>query len=785
MNTRRRFWLIRFALLTVVVAELAALWWIDPARRISTEVLDLIPAGERDPELTVVRSLAGEQSARVVLFALELPAGSTKRAEVEAVFTTALQNSEPFAEVVAMSDASPRQELGRQLFAQRFDLLLPGWLAGQKQAYAASGSERPWSDWLAAQTALALEDFLSRPEALALQDVLPADPLLLMPGLMEAMPALPQPTLDPDGPVLVWARTRASPLSEEGQQPVFAAVAGALDAVHAIEPAAALQWSSIARFAAQSRQRIEQELSGLNLLSLLAVFTVGAVGLRQLLKAAHLAPVILGGLLGAWVVTLASFERVHVLVFVVGSLLAGVAVDYGFYLCLQPPAFPGESYGSRARRLLKPLLASALTTILGFSLLLFSELPLIRQLGVFVSAGLLCSLATALAWFAQVPQPFVETRAFARAQLPRTNATRTLARGVLLAAVLVGVIGPWTLHWHDDIRELEIAAPELRVEAAAVQARFGDDAGRATYLTHGPTPRAARQAQAEFQQWWQTESGADAPLASLALVLPTGEDFDAVTENVKGLETFTEDLRRELANRGFAAESFDPFVRDWDAWRAQPRAGYDEIAARLAGSLRGPASLLMSVSPKLSWIVSTAPQVSLSEPPAGGSTVSVRQLENLNRLFSRYRISALGLSSIGLAALGLSVLALYGVKDGWRIFAVPAGACLVAFGALGLLGQTLNLFHLLGAFLGVCLSHNYAIFSAENARRREERPPSVRLSAITTAASFGVLALSQIPVVAALGVTVAMIVLTALVIVELEPLTHGSAPAPHRPPNLP
>jgi predicted exporter len=206
---------------------------------------------------------------------------------------------------------------------------------------------------------------------------------------------------------------------------------------------------------------------------------------------------------------------------------------------------------------------------------------------------------------------------------------------------------------------------------------------------------------------------------------------------------------------------------------------------RLAGSLRGPASLLMSVSPKLSWIVSTAPQTSLREPPAGGSTVSVRQLENLNRLFSRYRISALGLSSIGLAALGLSVLALYGVKEGWRIFAVPAGACLVTFGALGLLGQTLNLFHLLGAFLGVCLSHNYAIFSAENARRREARPPSVRLSAITTAASFGVLALSQIPVVAALGVTVAMIVVTALVIVELEPLTHGAAPVPHCPSNLP
>jgi predicted exporter len=92
---------------------------------------------------------------------------------------------------------------------------------------------------------------------------------------------------------------------------------------------------------------------------------------------------------------------------------------------------------------------------------------------------------------------------------------------------------------------------------------------------------------------------------------------------------------------------------------------------------------------------------------------------------------------------------------------------------LGLAGQTLNLFHLLGAFLGVCLSHNYAIFSAENAARGEIPPPSIRLSALSTAASFGVLALSKIPVVAALGATVALIVLTALAAVELAPLARA------------
>jgi predicted exporter len=44
------------------------------------------------------------------------------------------------------------------------------------------------------------------------------------------------------------------------------------------------------------------------------------------------------------------------------------------------------------------------------------------------------------------------------------------------------------------------------------------------------------------------------------------------------------------------------------------------------------------------------------------------------------------------------------------------------------------------------------------------------MSALTTAASFGVLALSGIPVVSALGSTVALMVMAALLVIEFEHL---------------
>ena len=225
----------------------------------------------------------------------------------------------------------------------------------------------------------------------------------------------------------------------------------------------------------------------------MAVLAIAFVCLPSLLKPLHLVPVVGGALLAAWATTLLVFDRMHVMVFAVGALLAGVAIDYGFYLYLQPAAATAEPYPAKVRRLLRPLLASALTTILGFSLLLCADLPLLRQLGVFVGAGLLGALATALLWFAQLRRPHLAVRPLVERPLvhpsPRARRTALVLLG-LAGAVALG--GPWRLHWHDDIRQLEIAAPALYAEDRLVRELCGDSRDRTLFLSTGPTLAAAR-----------------------------------------------------------------------------------------------------------------------------------------------------------------------------------------------------------------------------------------------------------------------------------------------------
>jgi len=785
MEPPRQKWIARIILLSGAIAGLACLGRLNLDRRISTDILDLVPTDERSPELSLVRNLAGQEQARVLLLALKVAAtpGETPGARAArgdrsaALFAAALAASPAIAQAMPMSDQKPRDALAAAIYSQRFDLLLPGWLADRQRA--APASPAPWSAVLAEQAASDLEAYLSKPEAMATQDILMSDPLLLVPGLLRRMNGVAESGLAAGRSgdfTLIWARSRGSPLSADGQGPVFAAVERALARAREAEPGVELRWTGISLLAAASRARIEHEVASLNLLSLACVIAVVAACVRRFYRAIHLVPVVLGSLLGAWVATAAAWEHVHVLVFVVGSLLAGVAVDYGFYLCLQPRRRPDEPYIEKASRLMRPLLASALTTVIGFSFLLWSELPFIRQLGVFVSAGLICALATALLWFAQVDNSYIETRPFVRRRPSASGArARNAARALLATGAAVAILGPWRLHWRDDIRELEIPTPELKANDEYVRALFGETSGRTVYLTRGATPAAARDSLQRFLLWHQ-EHFPDVPVASLGYALPTQDEWERLPGQLAQLGDFERDLRAALARHGFEPDAFAPFFEAWTReLRRRERPSYAELVGRFSAVLQGPLSSLLHVEDGMCWFASIAEQATGAEPPAVTDTVSDSQLQNLNHLFSRYRVSALRLSSVGLAFVGASVFALYGLRRGIRIFAIPAGACLFAFGLFGLMGVTLNLFHLLGAFLGVCLSHNYAIFSAENLGRGEEPPPSIRMSAVAAASSFGVLALSRIPVVAALGSTVAVIVLAALAMTELAPLASGPA----------
>ncbi len=753
-------------LLLLGFALLCGAWLlgIDPRTHFTTDVTELLPADERDPEARLALSLVRERQSRVVLVLLEAPpdtapADLAAAAEAHAL---ALRASPAFADARPLSDRGWQQELGRVLHARRLELLLPGWLADQTRAYAAEFPSAPPDDpafaaWLARRSVAALDARLASPGGAAIAELAPSDPLLLLADLADHAGDLAATPAAAPGRALVWAETRAGPMSEEGQQPVFAALHAAEQAARALSPTLRARDTGVHRFAAAAKASTRAEISRLNLIAICAVLAISVVFVRRVLGLLHLLPVVFLATLGATAATTAIFPRVHVLVFVLGSLLSGVAVDYAFHLILARRE--GEAYRARLRRLLLPLLGGAATTLAGFLMLVFSELPLVRQLGVYVACGLLTGLGATVLYFAAFPDLDLRPRAWT----PRCLAPPRLRPFLLGGLLLFAVHGLSRVHWQDELRSLEYPSPGLRAEDAALRSVFGEQGPSAGFITRGATFAEAR------ERWQRLAENAptDAALSSLATLFPRPADH-AAAQSAEGratLAAFAPALVSAAEQAGYEPEAFAPFLDDLRRHLERPASDYETLARDTLRSVPGPLGLLARADDQGAWFLSRAAHALPLDAAPG--TLSLAGIESLNKLFARYRVAAARLSLLGIGALVIIACCFHGLRVGLRTAALPLLATALAFALLALLGQPFGLFHLLGALLGVCLADDYAHFAHADDGTLHARV-SIRLSALTTAASFATLAFSAIPAVSALGAAVALIVLFALVFVETD-----------------
>jgi predicted exporter len=147
-------------------------------------------------------------------------------------------------------------------------------------------------------------------------------------------------------------------------------------------------------------------------------------------------------------------------------------------------------------------------------------------------------------------------------------------------------------------------------------------------------------------------------------------------------------------------------------------------------------------------------------------------------LYAGYLHEAIGLSAAGVATvLLLLMVALRSAARVGRVAAPLGAAVLVTAAALAAAGQTLNLLHLVGFLLVVAVGSNYALFFERADGVPEPRVlASIALASATTVTGFGVLATSSVPVLRAIGATVALGTLLALAFAALLSNARSDAP---------
>lgn len=618
-----------------------------------------------------------------------------------------------------------------------------------------------------------LIDALASPVGAALKPLLASDPTGEMLAIIEQLQRQSQPRVDqgvwvsPSGQrALLLAQTRATGADTDGQ-------AQALQLIHnAFRKASATPMHLIVSgpgvFAVAARGGIEQAVSRLGLISAAGIFALLFVTYRSLSAVAlSLAPVIYGAVTGIAAVAL-GFGTVHGITLGFGATLIGEAVDYSIYLFVQsrsgaadPQRWPTEDWPT--------IRLGMFTSVIGFASLLPSSFPGLSQLGLYSIAGLLCAgLVTRFLLPSLLPKNFRVRdlaplgRWIAR-HLPRQSWGWT-ATGVLFVAALAILLLHRGVYWNRELSALSPVPLAAQQTDARLRAEMGAAEAGMLVAVAAASQEQALQAAEQAGEVLDTlrDRGVIDGYDSPSLFLPSLAMQRARRAALPVPAVLRERTRAALQSLPLNAGKLEPFFQDVESARhAAPLTREALTGTSFAGAFDTLCSrhgnrtqvLLPLHAPSLGTIdLAAVREAFRSHPVEGLQVLDLKQASD--DLYGAYLHDALNFSGLGLVAIcALLAVTLRSGRDLLRVLAPLAVAVTTTAAILVLAGQQLTILHLVGMLLVVAIGSNYALFFV-----RMDSPAtlaSLLIANLCTVIAFGALAFSTVPVLAALGRTVA------------------------------
>jgi predicted exporter len=594
---------------------------------------------------------------------------------------------------------------------------------------------------------------------------------------------------------VLLVRTAAAGADIDAQEAAMAAARTAFaDAARqAGAQGARLRMTGAGVFSVESRALVKREVARVAALGLFLVAALLAIAYRSpIALALGLLPMLTGALVGVAAVA-TGFDVVHGITLGFGVTLIGEAVDYAIYLLVQSAAGDGrEAWRTQTWPTIRLGMA---TSMVGFAALMLSAFPGLAQLGLFS----VCGLAAAALFTRYVLPALLPAGLRVRdlegfgARLSRLVSLAARARWIVAAlcvAAAVVVLAKGESMWARNLSPLS----SLSVEDQAFDGRLRTDLGAADarYLVvaagrdQEEALAAAERAGASLQPL--VARGELAGFDSPAHILPSLATQEARAASLPDPGELRARLTRALRGLPLRPARLEGFVADV----AQVRAGVRLRREDLEGSGLGVALDALLVRHADGWramLPLRAPVGGIDARPIDAAQVrealvgSGAQFLDLKQeadaLYAGYLREAMALSATGVAVVLLALMvALRSAARVGRVAAPLGAAVLVTAALLALAGQALTLLHLVGFLLVVAVGSNYALFFD---RRAVEGAVAGRVIAslavanATTVIGFGVLASSSVPVLRALGLTVALGTLLALAFAALLSGTRADA----------
>ncbi len=731
----------------------------------STDMSAFLPRSSTPEQALLVDQLRDGPVSRLLLVAIE-GGDPAARANASRRLAQALRDGGAF-DMVNNGEAPQAEADRRFVFEHRYALST----AVDPARFSAAGLSAAIQDSL---------DALASPAGALLKQLLPSDPTGEVLGIVdrlqprEALRSRDGVWVSRDGErALLLAQTVAPGSDTDAQARAVGAIRAAFTA--AAGPALRLTVSGPGVFAMQARAAIETAAKRLSVCSALLIFALLFAVYRSLSAVAlGLVPVACGALAGIAAVAV-GFGTVHGITLGFGATLIGEAVDYSIYLFVQSAS--GAGMQDWVKRWWPTIRLGMFTSVIGFASLLPSAFPGLSQLGLYSIAGLLSAgLITRFVVPGLLPAGFAVRdlaplgAAFSR-RLPPPALGWSLATILLVAALAVLATRQQPL-WS---RELSALSP-VPLEAQRTDARLRAEMGAAEAGALVAVSAASEQAALEIAERAGAvldalvDAGMLGGYDNPAAFLPSIASQTRRREALPAAALLRERLGTALQGSPLPAGRLEPFVAAVDAARTAPlltraslqgtsfAAAYDALTHRSGERFQ---ALLPLHAPAGGLDLARVRQAFGAKPLAGVYVLDLKQ--ESDALYGAYLREAMRLSGLGLLAICLLLAA---TLRSWRRLArvlapLVVAVCVVAAG-LALSGQQLTILHLIGMLLIVAIGSNYALFFT--GMTSPAALASLLLANATTVIAFGTLALSTVPVLGALGRTVAPGALLALLL---------------------
>ncbi|AOU99823.1 hypothetical protein BI364_16275 [Acidihalobacter yilgarnensis] len=745
----------------------AGAFYLASHARFATSLASFMPPGKTQAQRLMLTQMQDSPATRAVLIGIS---GGTplQRAAASQAYAHALKASDQFVRVANGAfklDASD----DNRLFAWRY-LLSP---AVKPADFTVDGLH----------TALKRQlDALNSPLGMLTQRYLAADPTGSYLTMLSAWKPAQAPKrqagiwVSPDGRIaLLLAQTRAPGLDLDAMQQVVKTLHRRFDALPQARDLR-LILSGTPVIAVHSRDIIKadaQAFSGAASLALMLLLLLAYRSLRLLVLAAL--PLLSAVLAGTVAVNL-GFGEVQGITLAFGSTLLGVAVDYPMHL------FSHLDRNTPARHSLAhiwpTLRLGVLTTAAGYVGLLGTHFTGLMQLGVFAIAGLLAAAAVTRWVLPQLLPPGYAPVLRLHTLVRISEAARRMPigtkSGLALALALISLGSLW-LHrghlWEDNLAALSPVSPASLATDRRLRADLNaPDVGQLVIIE-------ARDAQTVLARSQALAHALKVPLARgwlrgdemAARYLPDITVQQRRQAAIPPAPVLAERLQRALVGLPFRPGVFQPFLESAEAARhLSPVTPADArgtlLSARIDNLLYKQGGHWYALVPLIGV---SAPQTLahwFATHPAPGVTYLDTHAES-TRLMHSFREQTVG--QLGMVAATILLVLFIGLRrprEVARVLVPLALAELIDLAVLVTLGERLTLFHLIALLMVAGISIDYALFFARPAPdplSRKRTLHALTLCAASTIGVFGILALSSLPVLRALGLTAAIGVGTA------------------------